>query len=89
MLTTALSSLLARVAHKGALVIDDFAVAARQFVALANADLQMMTLFGGTPTDEELDKAARNAVRTFLKAYGGPAADKVGRPPQLAAIAGG
>ncbi|EJC85703.1 transcriptional regulator [Rhizobium leguminosarum bv. trifolii WSM2297] len=87
-LTTALSALLARLAHKGALVIDDFDVAARQFVALANADLQMMTLFGETPTDEELDKAARNAVRTFLKAYGRPGADIAGRPPELAAIAG-
>ncbi|WHO76128.1 TetR/AcrR family transcriptional regulator [Rhizobium sp. BT03] len=87
-LTTALSALLARLAHTGALIIDDFDVAARQFVALANADMQMMTLFGGTPTDEELEKAARNAVRTFLRAYGRPAADNAARPPELAATTG-
>ncbi|MFB2607285.1 TetR/AcrR family transcriptional regulator C-terminal domain-containing protein, partial [Rhizobium phaseoli] len=87
-LTTALSALLARLAQKGALVIDDFDLAARQFVALGNADLQMMTLFGGTPSDAELEKAARNAVRTFLRAYGRPAADKAGAQPQLAALSG-
>ncbi|NEK55927.1 TetR/AcrR family transcriptional regulator, partial [Rhizobium leguminosarum] len=84
----ALSALFARLAHKQALVIDDFDVAARQFVALGNADLQMMILLGATPTDEELEKAARNAVRTFLKAYGSPEAEKAGHPPQLAAISG-
>jgi AcrR family transcriptional regulator len=87
-LTTALSALFARLAHKQALVIDDFDVAARQFVALGNADLQMMILLGATPTDEEMEKAARNAVRTFLKAYGRPEAEKAGHPPQLAAISG-
>ncbi|MDC7745457.1 TetR/AcrR family transcriptional regulator [Rhizobium binxianense] len=87
-LTTALSALLARLAHGRALVIDDFDVAARQFVALGNADLQMMTLFGETPSDAELEKAARNAVRTFLKAYGRPEPEKAGHPPQLAAISG-
>lgn len=69
-LTNALSALLARLSHSGELVIDDFDVAARQFVALGNADLQLVTLFGGTPTDEQLEGAARNAVRTFLRAYG-------------------
>ncbi|MBX5219405.1 TetR/AcrR family transcriptional regulator [Rhizobium sp. NLR8a] len=87
-LTTALSALLARLAHSQALAIDDYDVAARQFVALANADLQMMTLFGGTPTNEDLEKAARNAVRTFLKAYGCPKAEKAGGEPQLAAMSG-
>lgn len=66
---TALAALFARLSHKGLLEIDDFDVAARQFLALVNADLQMGTLFGVTPTDEELDSAARNAVRTFLRAY--------------------
>ncbi|OWV74008.1 TetR family transcriptional regulator [Rhizobium sp. R339] len=87
-LTTALSALFARLAHKGALVIDDFDVAARQFVALGNADLQMTVLFGGMPTDGELEKAARNAVRTFLKAYGRPEAKQASPPPQLAAVSG-
>ncbi|WP_060506840.1 TetR/AcrR family transcriptional regulator [Rhizobium sp. Root1204] len=66
---TALAALFARLSHKGLLEIDDFDVAARQFLALVNADLQMGTLFGVTPTDEELDSAAHNAVRTFLRAY--------------------
>ncbi|MBY3119592.1 TetR/AcrR family transcriptional regulator [Rhizobium laguerreae] len=87
-LTTALSALFGRLAYKGALAIDDFDVAARQFVALGNADLQMMFLLGGTPTDEELEKAARNAVHTFLKAYGRPEAGEASRPPQLAALSG-
>ena len=67
---TALAALFARLAHKGLLQIDDFDVAARQFLALVNADLQMNTLFGATPTDGELESAARNAVRTFMRAYG-------------------
>ena len=60
---TALAALFARLAHKGLLQIDDFDVAARQFLALVNADLQMSTLFGVTPTEAELESAARNAVR--------------------------
>lgn len=67
---TALAALFARLAHKGLLQFDDFDVAARQFLALVNADLQMNTLFGATPRDEELESAARNAVRTFMRAYG-------------------
>lgn len=66
---TALAALFARLSQKGLLQIDDFDVAARQFLALVNADLQMSTLFGVTPTEAELDTAARNAVRTFMRAY--------------------
>ncbi|WP_426130559.1 TetR/AcrR family transcriptional regulator C-terminal domain-containing protein [Pararhizobium sp. PWRC1-1] len=66
---TALAALFSRLAHKGLLDIDDFDVAARQFLALVNADLQMSTLFGVTPTEAELETAARNAVRTFMRAY--------------------
>lgn len=53
--------------------MDDFDLAARQFLALVNADLQMITLFGESPTGKQLDNAARNAVRTFLRAYSAPA----------------
>ena len=63
---------LPRLAHKGLLQIDDFDVAARQFLALVNADLQMSTLFGATPSEAELESAARNAVCTFMRAYGAP-----------------
>jgi AcrR family transcriptional regulator len=68
----ALSALFSRLSHQGALQITDCDLAARQFLALINADLQMITLFGGTPTDEELESAAGNAVHTFLRAYGKP-----------------
>lgn len=69
-ITTALAALLARLSLTGALEIDDFDVAARQFMALGNADLQMQLLLGESPSDAEIEAAARNAVRTFLKAYG-------------------
>ncbi|MBP1860230.1 TetR/AcrR family transcriptional regulator [Rhizobium herbae] len=71
---TALAALLSRLSRKGLLQIDDFDVAARQFLALVNADLQMSTLFGVTPTQAELESAARNAVRTFMRAYAPPPA---------------
>lgn len=66
---TALAALFARLSYKGLLQVDDFDVAARQFLALVNADLQMSTLFGIPPTEAELESAARNAVRTFMRAY--------------------
>ena len=31
----------------------------------------MITLFGEKPTDAQFETAARNAVRAFLRAYGG------------------
>lgn len=82
---SALGALFARLSAGGALKIDDFDVAARQFLALGNADLQIMMLFGQAPTDEQLESAARNAVRTFLRAYG---ADKLAAGAQLAAVSG-
>lgn len=69
-LTSAIAALLARLAVQGALVIDDFNVASRQFLALGSADIHMQMLLGETPSDAELKSSARNAVRTFLKAYG-------------------
>jgi AcrR family transcriptional regulator len=76
-LASALGALFCRLGHAGVLETDDFDLAARQFLALVNADLQMTMLFGGTPTDEELEKAARNAVRTFLRAYAAAAKETV------------
>lgn len=67
---SALAALFSRLAHKGVLAIDDLDLAARQFLALVNADLQMTVLFGETPSDDLLERTARNAVRTFLRAYG-------------------
>lgn len=76
---TALAALFARLAHKGLIQIDDFDLAARQFLALVNADLQMNTLFGAKPTEDELESAARNAVRTFLRAYANTSTGKTER----------
>lgn len=65
----AISSLFSRLKAQGQLDIDDAALAARQFLALINVDLQTTTLFGGQSTEEEIEAAAENAVRTFLRAY--------------------
>ena len=70
-LTSAIAARLARLSAGGALKIDDFDVAARQFLALGHADLQMPLLLGETPSEAEMESAARNAVRTFLRAFGG------------------
>lgn len=68
-LTSALGACLAKLAAKGVLEIDDFDVAARQLLALGHADIQMQVLLGEMPDDAELVSAARNATRTFLRAY--------------------
>lgn len=68
-LTSALGACLARLSAKGVLAIDDFDVAARQLLALGQADIQMQILLGETPSDAELASAARNATKTFLRAY--------------------
>ena len=70
-LTSAIAARLARLSASGALEIDDFDVAARQFLALGHADLQMPLLLGETPSEAEIESAARNAVQTFLRAFGG------------------
>ncbi|QRY65178.1 TetR/AcrR family transcriptional regulator C-terminal domain-containing protein (plasmid) [Ensifer sp. PDNC004] len=74
----ALAALFARLAHVAPLDIDDFDLAARQFIALIKADLQMGGLFGETPSEEDLEISARRAVKTFLRAYGRPAAVSAG-----------
>jgi AcrR family transcriptional regulator len=78
--TKALAALFARLSHQGALEIDDFDLAARQFLALVNADIQMAILFGGALSDDELEVSAHNAVRTFLRAYGRVAERDGNRP---------
>jgi len=67
---SALAARFARLAHAGHLEIDDPDVAARQFLALINADLQLPIMFNETLTDDQLAAAASSAVRTFLRAYG-------------------
>lgn len=66
----ALAARFARLAHAGHLDIDDPDVAARQFLALANAELQTTFMLGGSPTDAEVSRSATDGVRTFLRAYG-------------------
>jgi AcrR family transcriptional regulator len=68
-MTSALGACLARLSTKGILAIDDFDLAARQLLALGQADIQMQILLGETPSDSELESAARNAAKTFLRAF--------------------
>ena len=65
----AIASRFAQLAHQGYLEIDDPHLAARQFMALINADLPSTTYLGQPPSDAELREAATNAVRTFTRAY--------------------
>lgn len=65
-----LAARFARLAHAGYLDIDDPDVAARQFLALINADLHVSMVLGDQLGEERVREAAKNAVRTFLRAYG-------------------
>ena len=65
----ALAARFARLAHAGYLDIDDPDLAARQFLALVNADLHVTSMLGETPDEAQLQRSAANAVRTFLRAY--------------------
>ena len=66
----ALAARFARLAHASYLEVDDPDVAARQFLALNDADLKISMLLGDRPDDASVRQAATNAVRTFLRAYG-------------------
>lgn len=66
----ALAARFARLAHAGFLDIDDPDLAARQFLALNNADLQISLTFGDSPSEEDLQRASSSAVSTFLRAFG-------------------
>jgi hypothetical protein len=64
----AISSRFARLARAGDIELDDPDLAARQFMALIRADLPNEP--GQTVSDAQLEQAARNGVKTFLRAYG-------------------
>jgi AcrR family transcriptional regulator len=66
----AIAARFAKLAHDGHMDIDDPSLAARQFMALINADLPNTTCLGQAPTKAEMEAAAINAVRTFIRAYG-------------------
>jgi AcrR family transcriptional regulator len=70
---TALAARFARLAHAGHLHLDDPDVAARQFLALINADLHICMVLGERISEERARAAARNGLKTFLRAYGGSA----------------
>ncbi len=80
----ALAARFARLAHAGHLAIDDPDVAARQFLALANAELQITFMLGGMPTEEEVLHSATHGVRTFLRAFGKRRLAAVDKPAVLA-----
>jgi AcrR family transcriptional regulator len=65
----AISACFARIARNGELDIPDINLAARQFMALVNADLPNTVHVGKPLTEDELRASARNAVRTFVRAY--------------------
>lgn len=67
---SALAAHLARLALAGWLDLDDPDLAARQFLALINADLQMSMMLGDEIPPERIAATAESAVRTFLRAYG-------------------
>lgn len=64
----AISGRFARLASAGNIELDDPDLAARQFMALIGADLPNEP--GQTVSDAQLEQAARNGVKTFLRAYG-------------------
>ncbi len=66
----ALAARFARLAHAGHLAVDDPDVAARQFLALANAELQITFMLGGMPSEDDVLQSATHGVRTFLRAFG-------------------
>lgn len=66
----ALAARFARLAHAGHLAVDDPDVAARQFLALANAELQTTFMLGSMPSEDEVLQSATHGVRTFLRAFG-------------------
>jgi AcrR family transcriptional regulator len=65
----AIAGCLARLAHSRVLKIADTDVAARQFLALINADLNTSATLARPRSDAEIKAAAANGVKTFLMAF--------------------
>lgn len=66
----AVAARLAQLAHAGYLELDDPGTAARQYMALAMADIRPDIQLGVKTPDDEIDRMAASAVRTFLRAFG-------------------
>jgi AcrR family transcriptional regulator len=67
---SAVGARFARLARAGHLDIADPDLAARQFLALVSADIRMATALGDRIDEATHVQAARNGVRTFLRAFG-------------------
>ncbi|NML73959.1 TetR/AcrR family transcriptional regulator [Rhizobium sp. S-51] len=65
----AMAARFALLAHGGYLDVEDPSLAARQFMALVMSDVRSDLQLGIPIPESELDGLARNAVRTFLKAF--------------------
>jgi AcrR family transcriptional regulator len=83
----ALAARLARLAHGGYIELDDPDAAARQFLALNGADLQITFMLGETPGEAEVRLSSARAVRTFLRAYGRRTAATTPRREKSAIVA--
>lgn len=82
---TAVGARFKRLAQAGHLDIADPELAARQFLALVCADIRMAIALGDSIDDAAHEQAARNGVRTFLRAFGSAnAAQRANRPPASA-----
>jgi len=78
-LRTVLRGFLERKAEAGSVDIDDFDLAARQFLEMASGGYFKLRLFGDMdqpPSKEEIDYVVRGAVRVFLAAYGAKGRDQ-------------
>lgn len=72
-LRTVLRGFLERKAEAGGVEIQDFDLAARQFLEMASGGYFKLRLFGdmdAPPSADEIDYVVRGAVRVFLAAYG-------------------
>lgn len=68
-----LEGFLRRAAEAGALDIPDPRLAAGHFASLVRGEIHLQHLFGlGKPDENAMTMAAKNAVATFLRAFGGP-----------------
>lgn len=67
-----LEQLLSKFVARGDLEIDDIPLAAAQFLELCKADQFYKMVFGmiDAPTQEEIDRVAKGAVKVFMRAYG-------------------
>ncbi len=66
-----LSAYLKALTEAGVLKVDDYEIAAAQFIETCHATMlkPMLFNFGPPPTDERIDYVVRIAVRTFMAAY--------------------